>query len=148
MVKGASSSDVSEGRAKSRLEVQVALLPTPTTQPMTGNGHARNLGKEINLLSTPRTSDTNGAGAHGTGGLDLRTAVTLLPTPTVGDPKNSRNSTAGRSGPTTASIGDTLSDIAWKMAGKPISVPMPTPLPDGPASSADRPPVPSTAEDA
>ena len=26
---------------------------------------------------TPRTSDTNGAGAHGDGGLDLRTAATL-----------------------------------------------------------------------
>ena len=35
------------------------------------------------LLPTPRTSDTNGAGAHGQGGLDLRTAVTLLPTPTT-----------------------------------------------------------------
>jgi hypothetical protein len=34
----------------------VTLLPTPTTQPMTGNGHARNLGKEARLLPTP-TSD-------------------------------------------------------------------------------------------
>ena len=34
------------------------------------------------LLPTPRTSDTNGAGRHGAGGLDLRTAVHgLLPTP-------------------------------------------------------------------
>ena len=33
------------------------------------------------LLPTPRTSDTNGAGTHGDGGLDLRTAVTHLPTP-------------------------------------------------------------------
>lgn len=32
------------------------------------------------LLPSPRTSDTNGAGVHGDGGLDLRTAVTLLPT--------------------------------------------------------------------
>lgn len=37
------------------------------------------------LLPPPRTSDTNGAGAHGTGGPDLRTAVTLLPTPAVND---------------------------------------------------------------
>jgi DNA (cytosine-5)-methyltransferase 1 len=37
------------------------------------------------LLPTPRTSDTNGAGHHGTGGIDLRTAVTLLPTPAVND---------------------------------------------------------------
>ena len=32
------------------------------------------------LLGTPTTSDTNGAGLHGDGGPDLRTAVTLLPT--------------------------------------------------------------------
>jgi hypothetical protein len=37
------------------------------------------------LLPTPRTSDTNGAGSHGTGGPDLRTTVTLLPTPAVND---------------------------------------------------------------
>lgn len=35
------------------------------------------------LLPTPRTSDTNGAGVHGEGGLDLRTTVALLPTPTA-----------------------------------------------------------------
>jgi DNA (cytosine-5)-methyltransferase 1 len=36
------------------------------------------------LLPSPRTSDTNGAGHHGDGGMDLRTAVAeipLLPTP-------------------------------------------------------------------
>lgn len=37
------------------------------------------------LLPTPRTSDTNGAGAHGEGGPDLRTAVSLLPTPRASD---------------------------------------------------------------
>jgi DNA (cytosine-5)-methyltransferase 1 len=36
------------------------------------------------LLPSPRTSDTNGAGHHGQGGLDLRTAISLLPTPMVG----------------------------------------------------------------
>lgn len=38
------------------------------------------------LLPSPRTSDTNGAGRHGDGGMDLRTAVAeipLLPTPAV-----------------------------------------------------------------
>ncbi len=35
------------------------------------------------LLPTPATSDTNGPEAHGSGGLDLRTAVALLPTPTT-----------------------------------------------------------------
>ena len=39
-------------------------------------------------MPTPRTSDTNGAGAHGTGGPDLRTAVSLLPTPTAGNPND------------------------------------------------------------
>lgn len=31
----------------------VALLPTPTTQPTTGNGHARDLGTEVRMLPTP-----------------------------------------------------------------------------------------------
>ena len=35
------------------------------------------------LLPTPRTSDSHGAGRHGEGGMDLRTA--LLPTPTSRD---------------------------------------------------------------
>ena len=37
------------------------------------------------ILATPRTSDTNGPGHHGNGGMDLRTQVSLLPTPTVVD---------------------------------------------------------------
>lgn len=48
----------------------------------------------MTLLPSPRTSDTNGAGVHGDGGLDLRTAVTLLPTPTTtnahGNTENNR----------------------------------------------------------
>lgn len=44
---------------------------------------------DVNLLPTPRTSDSNGAGAHGTGGPDLRTAIgQLLPTPTARDWKD------------------------------------------------------------
>lgn len=35
----------------------------------------------VTLLPTPRTSDTNGPGVHGTGGQDQRTVVDLLPTP-------------------------------------------------------------------
>jgi DNA (cytosine-5)-methyltransferase 1 len=42
----------------------VALLPTPTTEPTTGNGHARNLGAEIKgsvtLLPTPKANDDLG----------------------------------------------------------------------------------------
>ena len=39
----------------------------------------------VALLPTPRTSDMNGAGGHGHGGLDLRTTVALPPTPVAGD---------------------------------------------------------------
>ena len=39
-------------------------------------------GPDLTLLPTPRSSDTNGAGVHGKGGLDLRSAIDLLPTPT------------------------------------------------------------------
>lgn len=42
----------------------------------------------LTLLPTPRSSDSNGAGEHGTGGPDLRTVVDLLPTPTVNDAGN------------------------------------------------------------
>jgi DNA (cytosine-5)-methyltransferase 1 len=46
-----------------------------------GNGHGKSLEIEAQrLLPTPRTSDTNGAGAP-----DLRTVATLLPTPSVAD---------------------------------------------------------------
>lgn len=37
------------------------------------------------FLPTPRVSDSNGVGVHGTGGLDLRTAIDLLPTPQASD---------------------------------------------------------------
>lgn len=48
------------------------------------------------LLPTPRTSDTNGAGAHGDGGPDLRTAVTLLPTPAARDGKSGESNILDR----------------------------------------------------
>lgn len=38
------------------------LLPTPMAEPDTGNGHARNLGKEVRLLPTPSVADA--AGGH------------------------------------------------------------------------------------
>lgn len=43
------------------------------------------------LLPTPRATDRFGVGAHGDGGLDLRTAVSLLPTPRVRDHKGRPN---------------------------------------------------------
>ena len=42
------------------------------------------LSAAVTLLPTPTSSDTNGPGAHGDGGMDLRTSVALLPTPMVG----------------------------------------------------------------
>lgn len=48
----------------------------------------------VNHLPTPRCSDSNGAGAHGAGGADLRTAILdlggqpYLPTPRASDPAN------------------------------------------------------------
>lgn len=41
-----------------------AMMPTPT----------------VTLLPTPRTTDAHGTGDHGTGGRDLRTEISLLPT--------------------------------------------------------------------
>jgi DNA (cytosine-5)-methyltransferase 1 len=54
----------------------LTLLPTPTTQPSTGNGHARNLGKEARLLPTPSVAD--GMGGHLTRSGD-RSNELLLP---------------------------------------------------------------------
>lgn len=57
--------------------------------PLTGG--AASSSEPGRLLPTPRTSDTNGPGLHGDGGLDLRTAVSLLPTPTVADSRDTAN---------------------------------------------------------
>lgn len=58
------------------------LLPTPRSRD--GKcGSLKRAGDGYDLpsalLPTPRTSDTNGPGLHGHGGLDLRTAVALAP---------------------------------------------------------------------
>jgi hypothetical protein len=50
-------------------------LPTPRA---TRGGSAT---ETTALLASPRTSDTNGPGVHGDGGMDLRTQVSLLGTP-------------------------------------------------------------------
>ena len=57
-------------------------LPTPRARDWKRGGKD---GLEEALLPTPRTSDTNGPGRHGSGGPDLRTAVSLLPTPRASD---------------------------------------------------------------
>ena len=62
-----------------------------------GSGEELGPTGRLTLLQTPRTSDTNGAGAHGQGGMDLRghgkslaieAQRMLLPTPTVDDAGN------------------------------------------------------------
>jgi DNA (cytosine-5)-methyltransferase 1 len=100
-----------------RRPADVTLLPTPAVNDMgaaytpeewdawtatmqakhgNGNGHGKSLSIEAQrLLPTPRTSDTNGAGAHGNGGPDLRTAVDLLPTPSVADVEGGRKHRSG-----------------------------------------------------
>src|SRR5690349_7077104 len=64
-----------------------SALPTPASGSSSSRGR---------LLPTPRTSDTNGPGLHGDGGPDLRTAISLLPTPIATDFKGS-GATQGRS---------------------------------------------------
>lgn len=64
-----------------------------------GHAESRPGRPDLTLLPTPTSSDTNGAGAHGTGGPDPRTAVSLLPTPSVADVTGGRKSRSGdRSG--------------------------------------------------
>ncbi len=53
---------------------------------------------ELTLLPTPRTSDTNGPGVHGTGGQDLRTVIDLLPTPRATDGTKGGPNQRGSSG--------------------------------------------------
>lgn len=74
------------GHGKSLAIEAQRLLPTPAARDWKDHrvevaGHRPDdestLNRAIahNLLPTPRTSDTNGAGAHGQGGPDLRTVV-------------------------------------------------------------------------
>jgi len=65
------------------------LLPTSVTDPASANGHARNLGREAKLLSTPQARDWKGepSAAHENGGITRD--VRLLGTPTARDHKGS-----------------------------------------------------------
>jgi hypothetical protein len=66
------------------------------------------------MLPPPTVSDTNGAGKHGDGGLDLRTAVSLLPTPKAGDGEFVSGTTSGRPVEKSTHLGT----IALLQAGK------------------------------
>lgn len=84
------------------LRTAVTLLPTPTTQPDTGNGHARNLGKEVRLLPTPRASDGPHGGPNSRGSkgdMALPAAVhRLIPTPSVADATGGHERRGGKRG--------------------------------------------------
>lgn len=68
------------------------------------------------LLPTPRTSDVFGAGVHGDGGLDLRTTISLLPTPRATDGTNGGPSRRGSSGD--LAMGSAVQEEHWgKFAG-------------------------------
>lgn len=128
------SLDVMARQAAEAGEWSRKLLPTPTSAAGLGGNLSRSgdRGDELLLpglvktfLPTPTTSDANGAGAHGDGGADLRTAIKTLPTPTVGDSKDARNSTATRhrTPPTGVHAGDTLTDWATKLLPTPTTQP-------------------------
>lgn len=141
------------------LSMVVQLLPTPTSRDGKGSDlPSRTGGPSLPsaLLPTPRTTDAQGAGAHGEGGLDLRTAVTLLPTPRTAS-RTSRTAATradSRSAPSLEqAIGiaegqlprefETWDELPASWHGdrtKPLS-------PDGPRST-DPPRSPETTEDA
>ncbi len=80
-----------------------SVLPTPVVQQGRNETSGRQPGSKHHagttlqdvaykmkhaLLPTPRASDSHGAGLHGEGGMDRRTTVKLLPTPTSRDHKD------------------------------------------------------------
>lgn len=74
------------GAAHRRERLFIIAWPQGARPPAAGAGGAGVVVPDgMMLLPTPRTSDTNGPGHHGEGGLDLRTAVSLLPTPAARD---------------------------------------------------------------
>lgn len=80
-------------------------FPTPTVQDSANVGGPsqalRNtppLNSVAAHLPSPRTSDTNGAGQHGTGGPDLRTVVSTMPTPQATDGTKGGPNQRGSSG--------------------------------------------------
>jgi len=83
------------------VEAQVLMLQTPTAAMA---GGVQTLKTQVGgrpkykTLPTPTVSDTNGPGTHGDGGLDLRTAVSLLPTPKASDGEKGGPNQRGSSG--------------------------------------------------
>ncbi|MCZ7415673.1 hypothetical protein [Streptomyces sp. WMMC897] len=84
-------------------------LPTPRARDAKGRGFADSLPVVASLLPTPSTSEATGTGHRARGGMNLRHAVSLLPTPVVGDSKGARQATA----PNPRSTSPTLSDLSF-----------------------------------
>ncbi|WP_280377317.1 hypothetical protein [Nocardia wallacei] len=64
----------------------VRLLPTPVGRDHKGHNQRRDASCLPGaMLPTPRVSDANGIGVHGTGGTDLCTTAAWLPTPNASD---------------------------------------------------------------
>lgn len=79
-------------------------LPTPTASdadkardnPAQARRNSPPLSAVGHLLPTPRTTDANGAGKHGTGGQDLRTTMTaVFPTPSAADGTGGKYNSTG-----------------------------------------------------
>jgi hypothetical protein len=130
--------------------LEETLLPTPRTSDTNGAG-GPDLRTAVHLLPTPRATDGSKGGPNqrgSSGDLMLPSAVVqLLPTPTVADSRGTRNATANRTPGGTASIGWTLSDVAY--SGRLPSTGDGTPPPsDAGNTSPDGPPPPPPSPDA
>jgi len=97
----------------------------------------------LTLLPTPRSSDSNGAGAHGTGGMDLRTAIDLLGMPltiavqllpTVKATNNENRSSEWASGP---NLGEALGVTPSSPRNNPLLLPTPRAEERGQRNSRD-----------
>jgi DNA (cytosine-5)-methyltransferase 1 len=101
---GAHPGDRSGDHRGERADVE--LLPTPVVTDSAdsarhtivgGTSHpGTSLTDAIRLLPTPRSSDCFGAGLHGEGGMDLRTTIDLLCTPTAGLASSGQTSRSGK----------------------------------------------------
>lgn len=105
---------------RSQFSDNLPVLPTPVTQD--DNGHMQDMSADVgNNGRSVSLSDVVSRLPDGEG------PVMLLPTPVVTDSSGTRNSTAWRSNPdSTAKIGDTLTDVMWKLAAERGEMELPT----------------------
>lgn len=92
------------------------------------------------LLPTPRSSDTNGAGAHGTGGPDLRTVAAMLPTPRATDGTKGGPNQRGSSGDLmlpSAVTAEQFGQYATAVARHELMIGRPAPSPTEPGKNGN-----------